>query len=577
MVQNFALARSYGSGKPRGKGIEQSGNDDQGTAIQDATDQAVQSEEAQNFQRHLNYSAEGYDKEKGAYSLRKKVDVNNAGIMTQIAVFSSVATGADIPIHCKQLKPDVYVYLAGSLLFLGGMIVSQMKLKEANKKRMQNQIQLTGKKTQDLNFLEQMKEGEEGVKTALEWKKGALIVYEVALVLSAISALLWATADATQKASFCSIAWLACFTFEFPLVGAMYCYDPTGGTVGLVSDAIIGFLVSQTGSTAVGTAVGLARLVYKKFALRLMQSYVFRTIYYGASAIPTTVDLVNTIGKAREAQGNIEDIEKMIKEYRTHGQGAMQVNWGKGTHQQPLSYAQANEGGGGSSPDYGEEVLKRIKKVKIPKINLPQGVNSPTLSSSVKSLNSAMGAMQSGSYETAMAHAHGLGKNLSKLKKIRDDLYKKVNERMVKAGKKPINFQERAKKEYAKLQRQIENEIKKSQGQPTTLATLSVKDKKKAEREGEVKKLIGSDNKGEVALDNTDKKEGFEFGFDEEMDTPAVLGDTGEQNPEESLDDYILEKNDIHKNSSQSIFKVLSARYIKTAYPKLFEEVPIKN
>lgn len=73
------------------------------------------------------------------------------------------------------------------------------------------------------------------------------------------------------------------------------------------------------------------------------------------------------------------------------------------------------------------------------------------------------------------------------------------------------------------------------------------------------------------------KEKDFELDFKEEGVAEAGFASTGDGSAATKDEVYDIGQNDINTNSNESIFQMISNRYIKSGYPKLLEEEPVKN
>ena len=73
-------------------------------------------------------------------------------------------------------------------------------------------------------------------------------------------------------------------------------------------------------------------------------------------------------------------------------------------------------------------------------------------------------------------------------------------------------------------------------------------------------------------VDSTDESSGFNFNFEKSDDPHAGITDESLNSLREKSDRYEIDKGDITKTSNKSIFRLITTRYFKTAYPVLVEE-----
>ena len=141
---------------------------------------------------------------------------------------------------------------------------------------------------------------------------------------------------------------------------------------------------------------------------------------------------------------------------------------------------------------------------------------------------------------------------------------KKYNQMRAEDGQKPIDFE----KLSAAVLKTIKDKFFEATGiNPAVPRWILKKESKKilALKKHCLKKTMAPRQKKKRRL----PKAGFEFNFDkkskEGINNGEVIEDT-------DVNKYGLGAADINKTSSNSIFKVITTRYFKSAYPVLLEE-----
>jgi len=103
-----------------------------------------------------------------------------------------------------------------------------------------------------------------------------------------------------------------------------------------------------------------------------------------------------------------------------------------------------------------------------------------------------------------------------------------------------------------------------------SIANVGGKKEKKKEAVKEAKKKIAAAAKKDSA-GKTTTASGFEFNFQQEKKSKDGIF-TDDTIKEANVDKYSLSGADINKGAGKNIFKVISIRYFKSAYPVLVEE-----
>lgn len=574
----------------------------------------------------INSGAEGFDKENQTYSLRKKVDLSNSEIIDQVTMFAAAGMGTDmvpgIGDQCNNYTPDMYAYMGGSAIYMIAQVISQIKLAKANENHIQEQIQLSGDKASDVESLETMKKIEEERLKATKAKKTALDILMGSYILSEVLALTWMFKDSIQIANTlcsgpqavagCHAAKIVMNLPKVPLLAygqsipncnattetkfdlkkdgisllnvGMACSSQQEASkpnvMGLAMSAGIPALTGQPlssialsvlldlgGARCMAAVMNAGKKFYKRPAYKLLRKHILRAGYYAAAMAITGINSSTTKKKKNEIEENIADLSQIITDYKSKhtseggvGEGSLEnIDW-EGYY---ADY-QAGAFPPGQGP-YGSEHLRQISQMEFGKVSLGTELKSPTVANSVAALNSSTKAIKDGQYGKALASAEGLGRNIAKLKKIRDGLRVKVNDNLKKAGLKPIDFDARANS--------IANDLNSASGNATNQAPqlANALSEKPKETKQEPKAVAGTQEAAKVTT-NSDLQADMEQDIFAEDFEKEEMFDIASSSQEQDLNDFVVNDKDINKNRSGSIFKLLSVRYLKTAYPKLLEE-----
>lgn len=220
------------------------------------------------------------------------------------------------------------------------------------------------------------------------------------------------------------------------------------------------------------------------------------------------------------------------------------------------------------------------KKSKIPKVDFGSFDPSGTLASSSSLFNAGADGYYSGDYGAAGVANNGLSKNAAKISRLRDSLKNHLNKVQAKVGKKPIDFDGLESKIKGRMLKAIDKAFKNSSSKdqatlmaiaaPLARSTDDIKVADKALKKPALK-LAGSS----VSLNSKGKKksafEGIDFDMgDEEGDAESKV-ETFDEGDDE-IADLDITRDDISSNRDADIFKLITTRYMKTAYPVFFDE-----
>lgn len=179
-------------------------------------------------------------------------------------------------------------------------------------------------------------------------------------------------------------------------------------------------------------------------------------------------------------------------------------------------------------------------------------------------------------YADLMANKNKLNQNALKLgqkiaaakgplDKLKKKLMKKYNAMRAKDGQKPFEFE----KLSANLLQTLKDKFYEATGQTAnaSVASLDKKAKKEKPVANAKKKLAAAEKKeGKAGAEAN----GFTFEFDKQKEEGISDGNVVDDT---DADQYTVGDADITKGTAKDIFKVITTRYFKSAYPVLVEEV----
>ena len=221
---------------------------------------------------------------------------------------------------------------------------------------------------------------------------------------------------------------------------------------------------------------------------------------------------------------------------------------------------------------------------------IPSLSGTPLVADSLKSLNGAAGDMYAGKLSGAKTKGNALANNAAKITRLRSGIEKKINSDRLKNNGKPINFDENENAFRNGLKRQINdafnNLTDKEQATVANLAGGYLGDPESS-IEDEIQNIASAGNglggAGSAKDVNANPKNGtggdekenpaFDFNFDDGGLTAGTAdGDLALDGTLGSDEDseYVI-KGDINDDRSKNLFKIITTRYLKSAYPVFFD------
>lgn len=202
--------------------------------------------------------------------------------------------------------------------------------------------------------------------------------------------------------------------------------------------------------------------------------------------------------------------------------------------------------------------------------NLPTGL-APIFSAAGNLVNDSQGKSNasdaaSSAIDTINGYQNAVAKGLDKAQK-------RVNDVLAKSGKKPINFKSEQGKLFSNMQNKVKNDLAKNGLNPSMalgrlgLGTASDTAGSKEEKAVVQDQITPEGGKG-IAPVNKDS--GFEFNLSAE-ETLAAHNAELSANAEAAAETGVI-TDDIIKDKSEDLFKVISIRY-KKAYDRLLDEL----
>lgn len=229
------------------------------------------------------------------------------------------------------------------------------------------------------------------------------------------------------------------------------------------------------------------------------------------------------------------------------------------------------------------------KKPEVPNLQaLPEFGGQSLLADTMGNLRAAGSQLYSGRLGEGSAAANKVANAAARITRLRDNLRDKINKDRLTKGKKPIDFEKAENGFRNKLENDVERAFNNlSPAEQGTLANLAggfgtnnKSDNSEKEKEEESTSKGGktaiaatdvNPNAGSVGSDKNADGGTWDFNFDPEAEASAEQAALAEAIAAEEDENYVV-KGDINDDRNKDIFNIITRRYLKSAYPVIFEE-----
>lgn len=508
-------------------------------------------------------------------------DKSSGFYMNQILSIASGVLGSTIITNCtlSASTPSLMVYMAGSLAYIGSEILggkAQQAFLKAKTKEIE-ELEQKYKNGGDLQRgiieakLKEEKDKLSFVKKRKTWMMAITAVYTAAAVMAALE---WACVTGVYTTATCT-NWINA--------------GCSGGGLAqgqLMTYAIVGAYSFATGAAGGGGIATLGTLLAGAVAATTASSSVTigtpiaRTITFGASAALAMAVTAGLNSTASDLEKNITKLEKLIADFKTKthdeegmGEGAEETDYNDDSKRKyelkalPKGQEIAKHCWGNTAKglNFSEGTCKNSIKLNRPDFKF--GMALPTLTSVGNSAMDMGQAVSDGDMGKADIEAGKLAANALRLKEIKDNIQKQINEQRKAKGEKPIDFQAEENKRIASMM----SDMSKRAGVANPgLASIDAKATLDPETTAETSTAAGPVGEEKTASAPAAAPT-IDFTFDEGLPAEDLLTEEPTATLTESLEDYETNESDISKKSEVSIFKQLSNRYLLN-YTKIFEK-----
>lgn len=222
------------------------------------------------------------------------------------------------------------------------------------------------------------------------------------------------------------------------------------------------------------------------------------------------------------------------------------------------------------------ECLKANKcnQMKIPEVTLPDGESlPPSVVSTIKNIKDTTNAYSRGDHDKLYLNGKSLAAGMGSLNADYNRLKNKLKEDQVKANQTPHEID----KEIKKMQSLLLQSVAEAMGVPAPASTSTTAggagdaSKKTAEKNESTQAALSP---GQTGV-STATKGGNTLDLNlNEPPTDTGLTDTTDK---AELTGFKFQTDEISKRPEENIFKKISSRYLRSAYPALLREIPAKS
>ncbi|MCR9205177.1 MAG: hypothetical protein NXH75_11400, partial [Halobacteriovoraceae bacterium] len=220
---------------------------------------------------------------------------------------------------------------------------------------------------------------------------------------------------------------------------------------------------------------------------------------------------------------------------------------------------------------------------------LPAFSGTPLLADSIKSLKATSGDMFAGRLKAAKTNGQALTNGAAKITRLRDAMEKKINADRIKAKGNPVDFDRNEMAFKNGYSKQLENAFNtltpREQAALNGISGGYFPDTKDGKEEKEDDKLAGDSavDVGNKAVTDVNPNpgqakdktaDGGVWDFDFEQDAGAAAAEQAAIDAAlraEEDQNYVVD-GDINDDRNKNLFNIITRRYLKSAYPVIFEE-----
>jgi hypothetical protein len=526
------------------------------------------------------YKATGDGSSEGAARYTNSIMMTGSGVVGANMIFCTA----------KSYTWSHYVFFGGALTLLVSEIIAATKAKEAQEelqKQMERQgivgtkvgeYQTKEQKDAQLVLLNTAKEQEiknrDALQERLSWMTAVEVIYWLAVASAGVELILFLINNKPYPNGYNDQS-LICnndgkHKMTIALISAAYGLIP-----GLASGDVGG--AAMKGISAGGFSYMLNSITGKTGSIiqKGVTTALGRIIAFGLFAALAEVARSGLKNSRDRANKNIEVIEKSIEEWKKANTTTTTIAGGdpgddgqepnpagtKPPTVKPLPKPVKTTkcmGSTGSGLDYSSKSCSKPIKLS----NIKMDFKSPYLNSMGGKSFEMADNIASGNTDGAKLNAAELGSNAAKVKAEVKAILNQANEKLKAEGQKPIDFDKAVQAQLAGFSKSAQDSLAASgiKGLDSSSSQTNSDAAAKDEKTPEVSAVKGT---GAVDIPDPDLSLGT-------GDMPVEETASAAAGPEQSLNDFETNEQDISKKSDVSLFKQLSNRYILN-YTKIFD------
>lgn len=512
-----------------------------------------------------------------------------AGYMNQVLGVSTAIIGTSILLKCKlgAKTPSNLAFFAGSLIYVASELMgakAQKAFLTASKVEVEDVINNQkegGGDAQKAIIEKKLKEEEEKlafVNKRKTWMMAITAVFYAAMALAIAEHFqVWNMVDKCEGGS------------TFPLDSKMaYVW---AGAYSFVSSYGSGNLITSLVAAVIG-----ALLVHNSSFVPNMSLATTRAIAFGVAAVLATAITFMLNSEAKKIQENIKKLKELLAKFTKDTEtdsgltgggvsssgtaGSRGENDGKNSGMNSDSKIKPLNSGNlvsrncwrntSQGMEFSESACKNA--FRVPKPKLDANLNLPTLQSVTESGADMAQAVADGNMDRADVLAGKLAANAARMKEVKDNLLKQLNDKLKAKGKKPLDMDKEISKRISQLEAGVNKNLASKGFGPLASIGHAGLGNQLPSKDLPVINPQDVGVKAPIVLENNKVSESV----DEPLNEGGGVVEEKQASLSESLEGFETTEDDISNRSDDSIFQQLSTRYFLN-YHRFFEKKKVEE
>lgn len=507
------------------------------------------------------------------------------GYMNQVLGIGTGIIGTSILLDCKlgSKTPSILLFFGGALVYIASEIMgakSQNAFLKASTEEVDNLVKnsVQGGDAQKGIIEAKLKEEEKKLEFVNKRKTWMMAITAIFFAATAMAVVEHFKIDEWTSASCAPFGpSLPINKLQIASIGAAFSFASGASGGGMISGLI--------------AAITAAVIVYKGTLVPSMNIPTTRIVSFGVASALSTGIILSLSGEAKKIEENISKLKSLLGQFKQNtkvdgpqlADGSLPPASNQDSDRpniDPANYAVTALPNGiavanhcwSNSANGGMDFSENCKNPAIlPRPNFNADLNLPSLTSVGNAAGDFAQAVADGNNAQADVLAGSLAANAGRMKQLKDNLLKQMNDKLKAEGKKPIDFDGEVKKQIADMGAAVNNHLA-GKGIPQI--------------SGGGAAALGSDLKADQSQASTgevvtSKSQGGEsqpkaLNLNEGSLTEEVPAQSSVAIISQGLEDFETSESDISKRPEESIFKQLSTRYLLN-YTKFFEKKKIEE